>query len=163
MGLRRIKTKGRRKVQGASDLAVRYIDSIQPYQVDELFERHPLYILHDLDIRDKHQLLNVVVGAFRGGTVTYTDPTEDVDVRHFVIGSSESTRPVKDGTEIFRHPVEEAAAGVNVKGQFTFEIAFEYGRSGKVEPLIPTLDMLTNWVDQLITLFRPLFSQPDTP
>ena len=28
------KTKGRKKVQGASDLAVRFIDSFQPYQVE---------------------------------------------------------------------------------------------------------------------------------
>jgi hypothetical protein len=50
-----------------------------------------------------------------------------------------------------------------VKGDFTFDVTFEQGGPAQGEPVIVTLNVLINRVDQMVTLFRPLFSQAGTP
>jgi hypothetical protein len=46
---------------------------------------------------------------------------------------------------------------MNMRGQITFDVAFEQGGPAEGEPLFPTLRVLIEMVDQMITWFRPLF------
>ena len=44
-----------------------------------------------------------------------------------------------------------------MQGQFSFRIAFEQGGPAEGEPFTEKLKELIEFVDRLITLFRPLF------
>ena len=156
-GADKFETSGRRRLKGASERAVGFIESLQPYQRRDRFWEHPLYILHELDARDKHRVLNLGVGGFERATVTYTSPTDPVGVRQFEIGGSEPISPLVDGTEIYRHPVEDRASEMRMQGQLIFRLVFEQGGPAEGEQLTETLGELIDFVDRLITLFRPMF------
>ena len=82
---------------------MRYVERLQPYNRADGVKRHPLYILHHLDIRDKHQVINLAVGAFRKGDVTTVRRSEEnVSIRTFVLGGGGMISPLEDGAEIFR-------------------------------------------------------------
>ncbi len=46
-----------------------------------------------------------------------------------------------------------------MQGQFTFDIAFEQGGPAEGKQVLPTLNVLIEYVDQMITWFRPMFRQ----
>jgi hypothetical protein len=52
----------RSKLAGASDEDVELIDSVQPFTIATP-DTHPLWVLHRLNIEDKHRRLHVVTGA----------------------------------------------------------------------------------------------------
>jgi hypothetical protein len=62
------KTGAARKIKGMSDEAMTVIERMQPYRRPDPTQ-HPLYIVHHLDIRDKHKEINVVGCAIRGFAV----------------------------------------------------------------------------------------------
>jgi hypothetical protein len=136
------------QVEGAGADAVTLIDRIQPYRSSEP-ERHPLYVLHTLDIRDKHQLLLVVGAALTNNEVGIGEGY----IESMVIGGGGIESPLKDGTELLRL---SAGSNVDVHGQYTFEVAFKKDGPGEGEPVIPTLNQLVGFVDETLTLFAPL-------
>jgi hypothetical protein len=151
---------GRGKVQGASEAVVVSIGNIQPYTRGHEIEEDLLYILHQLDIRDKHQVLSPAVGVVRSGSVTYTDTSENAAVSQYAIGGSDLISPLEDGTIILRHPLSELTPELNVlQGQVTFDIAFEQGGPAEGKLLLPTPNLLISLVDQMITWFRPMLQQ----
>jgi hypothetical protein len=145
------KTNGRTKVKGATKEVRTSIENIQPYQGRDSADGHLLWVLHQLDIRDKHHVLNVVGGAVRGGAVRYTDPIEMRSISEFTISDSDIISPLKDGTIILRHPLSEGTPEMDVRDQITFDVAFEQGGPAEGEPLLPTLRILIQMVDQMIT------------
>jgi hypothetical protein len=153
------KANGRRKVEGAREDTLASIENIQPYQGRDSADGHLLWVLHQLDIRDKHQVLNLAVGIVKSGYVKYTDPAGKGDGSEFTIGDPNPISPLKDGTEILRHPLGEGTPEMNVQGQLNFDIAFEQGGPAEGEPLLSTLKVLIDLTDQMITWFRPHFRQ----
>ena len=146
----------RTKLRGASETAVKAIENIQPYRMPEGMG-YLLGVLHDLDIRDKHQVLNLAVGTFRGGVVTYAAPAETVDMQQYVAEAHEPFAPIEDGAVLLRHPIGEEGPGASASGHFNFGVAFEQGGPAPGKPLITTLNVLVQAVEQLITMLRSLF------
>jgi hypothetical protein len=108
-------------------------------------------------------VLNLAVGVIRSGSITYTDPVANTDVSEFTVGDSGLISPLKDGTIIGRGPFREGSSEVNMQAQFTFDIAFEQGGPAEGEALLPTLKNMIDLVDQMITWFRPLFINQQSP
>ena len=144
------------KLKGASDLAIAAIENIQPYNMPDGIGRL-LLMIHDLDIRDKHQVLNLAVGAFRGGVVTYSNPAEEVNVLQYVAEPHEPVASLKDGDVLLRHPIGEEGPQAGTSGVFNFGVAFEQGGPANGEPLVATLSLLVQAIEQLLAMFRPLF------
>jgi len=87
---------GRTKVQGVTPAALRIIDFLQPCNQPGRPEEHMNYILHRLDIEDKHRLLIPVGSAMHEG---------DIYVRNAVLDGvpqSLGVNPIEDGAEFFR-------------------------------------------------------------
>jgi hypothetical protein len=121
----------------------------------------PLFLLHRLDIWDKHRRLNVVGGTTRLTQMRIGGPGEDVQIEHMVIGGGGPagdvrTVPIADGTELMRLTLGAAAANVQQEQQFAHYIAFESDGPGKGEPLVEMLDQLISFVDEVLTRFSPL-------
>jgi hypothetical protein len=144
------------KLKGASENAVRAIENIQPYNKPEDIGRL-LLLLHELDIRDKHQVLNVAVGAFRGGVVTYSNLAEEVKVLQYKAEPHVPVASIKDGDVLLRHPMRGSESEPGASGRFNFGVAFEHSGPANGEPLVTTLSLLVQAMDQLMTMFRPLF------
>jgi hypothetical protein len=120
-------------------------------------ELRPLWLLHQLDIWDKHRRLNVVGGTEQLTHMTLGGPGEDVHIEEMVIGGGDiRTVPIADGTELLRLTLGPTTPDVQMQQQFTGFVAFEQEGPGKGEPVIPTLDQLISFVDEALTLFAPL-------
>jgi hypothetical protein len=72
-------------------------------------------------------------------------------ISEFTISDSDIISPLKDGTIILRHPLSEGTPEMDVRDQITFDVAFEQGGPAEGEPLLPTLRILIQMVDQMIT------------
>ena len=159
--IRDYQAKEKRQIESFGETAMAIIERLQPdprrYSGD--VELHPLWLLHQLDIWDKHKLLNIVGGTVRLSGLTIGGPGEDVHIDRMVIGGGDvRVVPIADGTELLRLKLGDDTPNVKVEEQFQFYIAFEQGGPGKGEPVLPTCDNLISFIDQSITLFAPLFS-----
>lgn len=119
-------------------------------------ELRPLFLLHRLDIWDKHRRLTVV-----GGTVQLNQLAigrgEDVHIDHLVIGGGDVRKiPIKDGTELLRLKLSAQTPDVSVEQQFVHFVAFDQDGPGKGARLVETLDELISFTDEAVTLFAAL-------
>jgi hypothetical protein len=151
----------RRYIETFGKGAAAIIERLQPdprrYSGD--IELHPLWLLHQLDIWDKHKLLNIVGGTVRLSRLTIGGPGENVHIDRIAIGGGNvQVVPIADGTELLRLKLGSETPDVKVEEQFRFYIAFEQSGPGKGEPVLETCDKLISFVDQSITLFVPFFS-----
>lgn len=117
----------------------------------------PLWLLHLLDIEDKHRLLVVVGGTVVNALTTIGGPGQDVHIESMSIGSpGMSVVPIADGTELMRLKLGADTPNVDVKQTFTAFVAFEKLGPGQGKPVLETLDQLIGFVDQTLTLFAAL-------
>lgn len=148
---------GRGKIEGVSVAAATRIQQLQPYRTSDPAEHASLYVLHDLDITDKHRLLLTVVAVVYHADRLEIDAKRDVEV----IGMSppiprEGVRPSKDGTEVFSIDFgEKFDPDVDVKGNFSFQIAFDHPGVLKHLPIFPTIVQLRKLVVNTIQGFFP--------
>lgn len=147
--------KGKRKVKGAAKGAVDIIDELQPCSETGNPESHPLWLLHCLDIRDKHRLLNVVVAAAQtqhfeidtGGAFNITSSTYSMFVS-----------PVEDGTELGRFTLTDPDAVVDVECHIAFQIVFEDFGLGDDLLVIGTVKRIGEFVEDAIKRFEPFLT-----
>lgn len=144
------KAGGPRKVKGVSEAAVNIIEGLQPYHETEMPERHPLWLLHSLDIRDKHQLLNIIVAAVQ------TQHFEIDTAGDFLLAGGEYNmfvNPVEDGTELGRFMLTRPDAKVNVKPHVTFQIVFDDFGVGDNLLVYETVETIGTFVRRAVDLF----------
>jgi hypothetical protein len=131
----------KRKIKGVSTRAEDIIESLQPYHAIPNADDHPLKILHDLDVIDKHRFIIVVAGE-----LNIYGTTEFMFLPANQCNDVVTLRLTRMPT---RHPDTEY--------QTSFDIAFDTFGSRKTETLIPALQQLCDFVAGAIEQFSPCF------
>ncbi len=147
--------EGRRKVQGASDLVMRLIDQLQPWQRGDRFSEDPLWIIHELDRLDKHNDI-ILVGVGTRYQVGIGSPGQSVHIEHLVWGGGNLVCPLEDGAEVYR--ARFGTPEVDVNAEFSFFVAFDQSGVGKGNAVIPTLFQLIQFTEGTINSFVRFFA-----
>jgi hypothetical protein len=131
----------RKKLDGVDPEDVTLIDSLQPFTAAEP-AKHPLWMLHRLNIADKHRHLHVVAGALWSTRIQHIGAG---GARAFSIDAkwiNEPLRyPLSSGTELLRYRSESSLPGeVSLEFQPTllFDEPIEAHR-WFVQPLLASL------------------------
>jgi len=129
----------RRKIKGVSSTAAARIESLQPYNSSMgMSADHSLFVLHDLDRIDKHQLLILTAGELR-------------------LYGSEKFFPEELDKVITCKPTRTLTAQPGTNYEVSFDIAFDTFGNRKGEPIIPSLQQLTDFVSGVIDSFNSEF------
>jgi hypothetical protein len=137
--------KGEGKLPGVNRKVLAQVKWLQPYRRDA--DLDPLWVIHDLDIVDKHRRLNLVSPMLRHSRYT-TDDEGDIDDVQPLAG------PFIDGTPVARFRLREGT--VDVQTEFAFDIAFGEGRL-KNHPVMHTLEMLMVYAGGVVARFDRFF------
>jgi hypothetical protein len=93
--------EGKKDFRGIHPQARALIRTIQPFSPSNkgpTGNLHPLYLLRNLEIVDKHRLVHTVALAPEGATLTFREPLTPTRVEMFDL----SERVLEDGTEVCR-------------------------------------------------------------
>lgn len=143
------------KIKGASAEARRIIEDLKPYKGgDEAF-----YMLHQLDVADKHKAIIPVGAAHRNVTVDIAKPMREAfpdmagNLPPTLIALRPANRqfPLQDGATVFTTGVD---GPFNDDAQITIEIAFGEGQILEGEPLDPALAQIIQFVEGVIDVFE---------
>ena len=148
---KRYESSGRRKIQGVAPSVEAIIERLQPYHRTP-FSEHPLFILHTLNIRDKHKLLNFIGLAVQSRTVMLGEGTLDFMV---------TPRLPRTTFHRLAHDaiLLQFAGDMDMEIKFTYYIAFDEPEIVQRQPVIPTLQSLIDFVEKdVVLLFDPLFT-----
>ena len=149
------KAIGRRKIEGVSATAAAHIESLQPYHRGPAYATSPLWIVHDLDITDKHRLLVMVVASVSVERLSVIEGKPE----HVTIDKWPSTtRATVPGAEVISLTIQPSGFGVKVKGEFRAQIAFDKFGIAQDQPVIPSLKQLSGSIADTIELFACEFS-----
>ncbi len=144
------------------------IEGAQPYHAgkderDPAVRRHPLWVLHELWNRDKHEALNlaVVAGAFVGAAARPAGaPPEAPELRVEKVVNW-ATRPLVGKTQVavirvyFPHPIQiPTQLQMNVNNNFSLGILFGEGMPGQDANVMALLGGARNEVARLLDCFR---------
>jgi hypothetical protein len=157
--VREQKNARERQIRAFGQPAMALIEGLQPDSRRDRgkFALHPLWLLHKLDIEDKHRLLVVAGGTVRQAGLTIGGPGEHVHIDHLSLGSPEaSIVPVADGAELMRLKLGDDTPDVQVKDKFASFVAFAKDGPGQGEPVLQTCHKLISFVDEALTLFAAL-------
>lgn len=137
------------KLPGVGNEVLAQVNWLQPYRRGG--DLDPLWLVHSLDIIDKHRRLNVVhpavlrmVNTITGGATLDFHPTYG---------------PFEDGAVVARYKITPDVAGVNMKTEFAFDVTFGEGKppiSGR--PVMGTLHDLLVYVGGVVARFDRFFS-----
>jgi hypothetical protein len=137
-----------KKLEGMAPLDVRLVDSLQPFTAESP-QSHPLWLLHRLNIEDKHRRLHVVTGALWTNSIRYVGPA---GAESFGFASSWADDPLRGplelGMELFGyHSATELPATLDINFQpvLLFESPIEVRRV-QVGALLTTLINTTQQV-----------------
>ena len=145
--------QARRKIDGISDSARVRIEGLQPFVTHpDAPDDSPLCIVHRLDIRDKHQALNVVVNGVRISRAYVTDGGLAPN-RSYVVISRPYARATEAGTVIASTNTGIEDSQVDVLAEFAPEMAFDRVGTRQDEPLIQSLHRLKDAVIETLLLF----------
>jgi hypothetical protein len=119
---------------------------LQPYRRAQRFD--PLWIIHFLDVIDKHRRLNLVSPLMR--RAIFDSVPEDGITDAVVLAGR-----FIDGTPIARFKTKP---DVQVKTHFVFDIAFGEGELRQGEPVMETLNGLCAYAGFVVARFDRLFA-----
>lgn len=132
-----------RKIKGVSAHGRKIIEQLQPYHRDPAFlltgpVNDPLWIIHDMDIIDKHRELIITIGGFNIAT-------EDGMAHMYLMLYREGNFPEDDIASLGR--------SLDPNSKITPQISFQdFGRR-KVQPVIPGLSKLAAYVHAVLFRF----------
>lgn len=151
-----------RLIEGVSRSARELIRSVQPYKTSSA-ATSTLKVIHDLDITDKHRLLNVVAACvglpdaaeMRVGTRTRTGAKTDRNINITNIVPFPAAPITNDGTEILciklSEPEPEFYAEINFSTQIMLDVAGEY------MPAVKMLTKMLKYTTRTVSLFKGEF------
>jgi len=140
------------KVRGIKDDRVRaIIQTAQPWNRKERPELHPLWVLHRLDIQDKHRLLTPVASVPRNLRMNVRAEFFD-DANHAVHASGPEWIPFERKAEVLTVRTSQPARKVyvNLDGQYGIGLAVE----GLDLGLQSTLNKLSQYTRRLLEEIR---------
>ena len=112
-------TRAPKKLRGVSAEAYALIEKLQPYSRPDIpYSQHPLWLIHELDIIDKHQVVHVaaVVPALGRWTSDKAHVDAGMTVRLWF-------RPLEDGTPIMEFMFERPCdVPVKMQGKATLAV-----------------------------------------
>ena len=150
-------TTGRGQIRGASPYAMSLAERLQPYHRGNDYAKHPLWIIHELDILQKHNDLVLIGAAARTQTFSLGAGNSGVlYVERMTLGFPDGICPLVDGTPFFRFKF--GSPDVNMEAQYAFFVAFDQAGAGQGEAVIPLLKQLIDFTQSAIESFRPLFA-----
>jgi hypothetical protein len=133
--------------------ALAYIRTLQPYTRPDP-NRSVLWMLQELDARDKHKLIAMAQSVTCGASFRLNDPTVEVTIPYAAIESR-----IEHDTILAEYPGPPKAQ-VNVEFDFGFRILFEQGvigADGDYE-VVPCLEKIFDAVEVIITNFERLIA-----
>lgn len=159
------RTEGVKRLRGMSRAARDQIEQCQPFQAGTALAEHALFIVHELNRIDKHQLLNVVGSAIRPNKIQVGGVPGTYNVTGMTTVLPDQVRPFNNGAEMFTLQYQgetppDGYAGVDLELEFT--VAFEEDGPGRGKPTIKLLTDLSGKVFDTIASFLPLFD-PKSP
>jgi len=122
-----------RRLPGVPSDYIAVIEGLQPYNGKHLrdFESHNVALgrLAALSNRDKHQVITPILAA--GTYIPWFEPNEDLSIHDRIVDEG----PLQQDAYIVRHFVQVTGPNphMKVKGQASFDIAFEDGKMVSVE------------------------------
>jgi hypothetical protein len=141
------KSMDTRKVKGMSQAAINAIDAAKPYQGGN----DPLWIVHDLDIADKHHALLATLVSVTRVTIDVQGSIRDLKAPKFALPNFQE--PLKDGDEFFI-----CEPGVEDYAKVAFDVALCEPEIIKGKPIGPTLGQLVKHINGTIISFAPLLA-----
>jgi hypothetical protein len=124
------------------------VEGLQPYK--RFKDRDPLWVVHLLDIIDKHRRLHLVDATVQG---TYWKA-----VRGTLTPTEGGVGPFKDGAVVGRFSlVPDADSGMEMETQFEFGIAMGEGEPGEGTPALSLLEYLRSYVGGVVARFEQFF------
>jgi hypothetical protein len=142
-------------LKGVSKEAFRAIEQLKPYQGgDDRF-----WLLHRLDIEDKHHLLVPVGAAHRNILLEWSflgnEHIPPMKAPPYALNPLDHQYPLHDGAEVFRvkrgaRESESDQEQFRIEHRFTFEVAFGDGVLIAGEPVMPTLPTLVEEIRQAV-------------
>lgn len=152
---RRYAEAAARKIAGVSDEAAHRIRELQPFIAGQRHRDHALWLVHELDIEDKHHRLHVIggallkqnirLGASGAGTTWFSGP----------VVTKPAYVPVADGGEILRVRHEgDGKPGVDM--EFALALRFERDDFAKGRELGDVLADLVGFVRADVESFADL-------
>lgn len=145
------------KVQGMSDRAKALIESLQPFKQGHTAALdHPLWIVHQLDVADKHRLLVVIARRTTLQHVISSGPwpAPSTYTSGVTIDSVSPDSSTQANAVVARLTV---APNVKVNPSVACELVFDRIGRSQFEPVIPTLQNLSDTVRSTAELFAPFF------
>jgi hypothetical protein len=146
-------------IDGVSRSTQTIIERVQPYNnasFGKPVPDHPLRILHDLNIADKHTLLAVVVSAtYVPNKLHFSGKMADTQIARIIPTqwADQLLRPEPGGTVILKIKFTKMHPDVKVDADFSYQIAFEEFGTREIEPVIPSLMHLRDYVVKTIKPF----------
>lgn len=147
-----------------SQKAIEQIDRTEPYGDGKGVI---LWQLHSLSIADKHRFLLTVAGqytaidigsaakgAFMQMSPDMADALRNIDLTLF-FGVADKTCPLKAGDPLF---IDSLDHEVNKEIKFGIQVSLYEPQIIQPDPLIPTLQQMADFIDNLIVSFKPLLA-----
>lgn len=141
---------GPQKLPGVGRDARAQVKWLQPYRRrdgNERFDR--LWVIHRMDIIDKHRRLNLVRPLVRN--IQYH--TFDCDI----VTDERLAGPFEDGTPIAHYSVRQTGPNVKVRAEFAFDVLFGEGEPLEGEPVMERLHDLLAYAGFVVARFDRFF------
>jgi hypothetical protein len=137
-----------KKLPGVDPEVIAEVEAVQPYKRGGLND--PLYLVHQLDIHDKHRRLNVVTSTLIESG--YGIEGGDLEILDWGAG------PFEDGAVVGRfRAIPTPDAAMHVYTNFAFGIALGEGEPLAGKPLIPALEWLRVYTGGIVARFDRFF------
>ena len=154
----KFKSTGLGNIKGVSASAENIIRSIQPYTRASP-DDSALSILADLNNTDKHRTLVICVNAanIKQMLITNTETHGYWPIKFTMLTEPQWICPTPNGDILCRIGFEPSSAQFEVQPKATCQIAFDKLGTKQIEPVIPSLFQLHDYVVQLIERFNGEF------
>lgn len=142
--------KGPSKLPGVDRAPLAQIKWLQPYRRRDTNERFdPLWLIHAMDIIDKHRRLNLVKPLVRYLRYHTTDCE--------IVANERLAGPFEDGTPIARYRARPTGPNMQVKTEFGFDVLFGDGEPLDGRPVMDELHKLLTYTGYVISRFDRFF------
>jgi len=156
-------SRGRKRWRNFHPGALAEIASLQPYNRPDP-QRHFLWVLQELDARDKHKLLALSFMFNDGGDIEAITPPGMGAAYHSFSTDGRADHNAVIAVVTLPIPPGSPDPNVKVNTKLTFDIAFEWGiiAPDKPYPVRNTLKAIIQYVDSVVICFDKLIARnPD--